>query len=1007
MNKKDDKVDNYWEQKMRYFLHDPIDKALRIQGHEDRAKQIADALGVSTPSKDEVSHYDCAAAGMDRANLPGHSDNTAYKGSIDFYEFPQITHPISGGALKFQGSYSKAQETTQQIVDLINKDTKDTNPKWDKQTYFNYLFFLLRKRVIYENCGNLGFLWDRIPADTRMPDHSIWNHSGMVSALGSCFTKSRENKESNVNGVSMVVFAISPVQPFITKTRKLRDHWVASVILSWLAFEGICSVMEKLGPDHILYPSLQDQPLVEAFLSKKFSDTLGQFFREFNQDKIIYRDETVASFPNKFVFLAPAGMEEEFVKYIEERIKKEWKELSEIVLNWLGEKSAEKKHLKPIFDRQTNNFWQFNWSSAYLVTLDKQDEINSLFHSDKFKHIFQTIEDFAKYNIYKKKDQPDYVYPVTHSLVQTVMAASKAVPTSEREAEPGIKCPVCGEFEILHEISGKDYQPSEYKTISEQFWKRIAERSEKSIVKKNEQLCSICAIKRMAPQALNDFFKNYKQDHILREVFKEDHFPSTTYMATVELREKLTKAGLFDEIAKQFNYKIADLEEKFIYELHEEGEEVDSDENGTTKKRVFSQEIRTLLERAKQESIVRSEQDKYYAILMMDGDRMGDLVNGKTVEAKWRDVLHPELVKRYDDGILKANAELWQNVVIKKEDCSEGNNQTNEQRRGYLNEKRIISPALHSALSESLGAFALHAVPRIIKDCQGKLVYAGGDDVAAVLPLSRAFEATAKIQKAYNTKFAAIDENGVTELKEITDGKNPVILLPGTGKDISISGAIVILHHKQPLRGALEEAHHLLDSVAKSKKGRNAVAVRLKKRSGHTRDFAAKWNAENYFYSGLDDEGIKGKSNLIVDSFAQVQKAYDQDYLSSSVIYRFQELKVMVKSILKESSNFKESAESISDKNPKPSPDQIEQIIRIFAREIIHSGNIAKKHPGKGKEIEKLRERIARRLAAHIAGITISWGKGFNDNGEEEDMWLYDGEVPVIARYLSRGGATS
>ncbi|MBF0469263.1 MAG: type III-B CRISPR-associated protein Cas10/Cmr2, partial [Desulfamplus sp.] len=591
-----------------------------------------------------------------------------------------------------------------------------------------------------------------------------------------------------------------------------------------------------------------------------------------------------------------------------------------------------------------------------------------LFDENKFKHIFQTIEDFAKYNIYKKKDQPDYVYPVTHSLVQTVMAASKGVPATTREAETGIKCPVCGEFEILHEISGKDYQPSEYKKISERFWKSISKSRGEATVKEGEQLCSICAIKRLAPHAI----KESKKDHILGAVFENGKFPSTTEMATVELRDKLRAKGELPPLSP--TGKMSKKEEDWIDKLHEESDD-----------------------RLK-------EEDKYYAILMMDGDRMGDLVNGKTVSAKWRDVLHPELVKRYDEGILKANEDLWKNAVIQREENAKSNDRKDEQPRGYLNEQRIISPALHSALSESLGAFSLHAVPRIINNCQGKLIYAGGDDVAAVLPLSRAFEAAAKIQKAYNTKFATIDEKGVRELEDITDGKNPVILLPGTGEDISISGAIVILHHKQPLRGALEEAHHLLDSVAKSKKGRNAVAVRLKKRSGQTRDFAAKWNAENHYYSGLDDDGIKGKSNLIVNSFAQVQEAYDQEYLSSSLIYRLKELEVMVNSVMNDGKTEPVFLNS-KDKNPKPSQDQIDQIIRIFAREILHSDNIAKKHPGKTKDIERLRERIARRLAAHIAGITISRGKSLDDNGKEELMWIYDGEVPVIARYLSRGGA--
>ena len=245
--------DDYWEQKMRMFLHDPVDKALRIQGHETRAALIAEALGISTPEKSEVVLADIVASGLDRANLPGYSRNASQNGAIDFAERPEITHPMSRASLKFTEKYDNADNVTRRIVQIIEQDTNDIHQVWDKQTYFNYLFFILRKRLITENCGNLGFLWDKIPADSRIPDHSIWNHSGMVSALCTSF------KESETKTASMVVVSITPVQPFIGKTRKLRDHWVASVILSWLTFEGISAIMESLGPDHILYPSLQDQ----------------------------------------------------------------------------------------------------------------------------------------------------------------------------------------------------------------------------------------------------------------------------------------------------------------------------------------------------------------------------------------------------------------------------------------------------------------------------------------------------------------------------------------------------------------------------------------------------------------------------------------------------------------------------------------------------------------------------------------------------------------------------
>lgn len=956
--------DNYWEQKIGCFLHDPIDKALRIPGHEERAKEIADAFGVSIPLKSEVCRYDIIAAGLDRANMPGYSKNSSENGAIDFHKNPQITHPVSGGSIKFTGEFDSAQQTTRQISDLIRKDTNKTEQRWNKQTYFNYLFFLLRKRVISENCGNLGFLWERIPADSRMPDHSIWNHAGMVSALYTSFT------QSAVRGASMVIFSISPIQPFITKTRKLKDHWVASVILSWLAFEGICSVMENLGPDHIVYPSLQDQPLVEASLPEDFAP----FFSKFREDSGLDRDETVASFPNKFVFLAPAGQEEQFAEEIEARVRSKWRELSQIVLTWIGDK---KDQLASIFNRQTDNFWQFSWSSTHLVTLDNENDINTLFEADKFKDIFQTIKDFSKGGDNTKRyADANYLYPVTHSLVQTVMASAKGVSFTTRAPEPGIKCPVCGEFEVLHEISAGKYEPHEYKAQAEKFWNSISKRLGRAMVKESEQLCAICVIKRLAPHALEKFAK----DHPLRTIFKDGYFPSTTEMATFEFREKLREKGLLSFTS---NGKMDLVEQMLVDELHEEGEKESQDENG--KIGGFSRDVSTLLEMAKREGIKRSEEDKYYAILMMDGDKMGDLVNGLTIEARWRDVLHPELVDRYDKGLLKANGDFWR-----------GKNGSKEV-GGYFQKKRIISPALHSALSESLGAFSLHVVPHIIRKCQGKLIYAGGDDVAAVLPLSRAFEAASKIRKAYNMRFVTINKNGLTEVENVTDGRSPVLLLPGKGEKISISAAIVICHHKQPLRGALEEAHHLLDGVAKKKEGRNAVAVRLKKRSGHQRDFSARWDAPNLFFQ---NSVYGGQGDItIVDSFLAVQSLYGSSDISSSKIYQFRELEVMIRSVLKGSVS-PSSEESVV----KPSLDQIEKIVKIFAAEIARSGNSPKKDPGKYGEAEAVRASRTRELAAHIAGITISWDRSAD---EGRGGWQYSGEVPVIARYLSRGGASS
>lgn len=904
--------DQYWERKMQVFLHDPMDKALRIQGHEERAGRIADAFGIGTASKSDVGLFDIIAAGLDRANLPGYSPNAAQNGAVDFAQHPQITHPIAPGRLTFSEKFSTADQINRQIVDIIHQDTKSTDIRWDKQTYFNYLFFVLRKRLIAENTGNLGFLWDRIPADSRIPDHSIWNHAAMVSAIHTCV------KESDLHRASMMVFSLTPVQPFIAKTRKLRDHWVASVMLSWLSFEGIRQVMNRLGPDHILYPSLQDQPLVEAGLSEHF----GRLFQDCQEKTGLFKDKTVASFPNKFVFLAPAGQEEAIARDIQERIESRWQALARTVLQWLDKDNPD---LEEVFLRQTGNFWQFNWAGAHLVDLKHRDMVDTLFDRQKFNDIFDTIKAFSR-----TYADADYVYPVTHSLVQSVMAASKNVPFTDRAPEPGIKCPVCGEFEILHGMSLKTDDPGEYKNGADLFWKRIAGRSGGTLIKEGEALCSICAIKRLGPLAL----AAHDKAHLLNDIFKDESFPSTTEIATFEYRESLRQEGKLPPCRK--NGQLDPVEKDLIEGWHDAGQDIGD-----------------------------SETDLYYAILMMDGDKMGDLVNGTTIAARWKDVLHPELVERYTENRLTTCRQLWMD-------------------EGYLDRQRILSPALHATLSESLGAFSLYAVPRIIRQCRGRLIYAGGDDVAAVLPLSRAFEAADQIRQAYGMPFITLDKiGGIQALDKETSGQNPIFPMPGKGKRISISGAVLICHHKQPLRGALEEAHRLLDQAAKEKQGRNAVAVRLKKRSGQSRDFAVNWDAENIFCQGANPR------KTVVSSFMGVQKAYTREELSGTLIYRLPELAVMVRSVL-------------DDTGPPLAAEKIDQILRIFAREILHSGSLGKRYPGKGNDAR--RKEVAAAIAADIAGITIQWENG---SSRAPGRWRYNAQAPVIARYLSRGGATA
>jgi CRISPR-associated protein Cmr2 len=201
-------------------------------------------------------------------------------------------------------------------------------------------------------------------------------------------------------------------------------------------------------------------------------------------------------------------------------------------------------------------------------------------------------------------------------------------------------------------------------------------------------------------------------------------------------------------------------------------------------------------------------------------------------------------------------------------------------------------------MSESLGDFALYGVASIVKKYEGRLIYAGGDDVCAVLPIGNALKAAKEIQKYYGSAFRIIKKSGETAddsqiiSEPIKDkdnqkwktepGKLSVNL--GSGACITISAGILLCHHKENLSEMIKRVHSLLDKKAKAKEegGRNAVAIELRKRSGGSRYFVSKW----------DDERLT-KFEDLVD-----QKKVGED-LSSSLAYRFEEFKGGIGAILK------------------------------------------------------------------------------------------------------------
>jgi CRISPR-associated protein Cmr2 len=135
----------------------------------------------------------------------------------------------------------------------------------------------------------------------------------------------------------------------------------------------------------------------------------------------------------------------------------------------------------------------------------------------------------------------------------------------------------------------------------------------------------------------------------------------------------------------------------------------------------------------------------------------------------------------------------------------------------------------HENFSKALSNFALNEVIEIVmgtkaeKDegkFKGQLIYAGGDDVIALVPADAALEIAAALRTAFRLS---------------TKGT------PSTGEKPDASAGIAIAHIRSPLQDLIREAKQA-EKDAKNKVGRPAFSVTLMKRSGEISKWGGKWS---------------------------------------------------------------------------------------------------------------------------------------------------------------------
>jgi CRISPR-associated protein Cmr2 len=158
-----------WRDILVAYLHDPPDKALQIRGHEARARSyLRIALGDSVSEAELKDPSDPLASVAERLPAPRWETLTV---SCEQGRF-LTRHPLSAAEKPVdvaEWSQSAIADTIAQLV----------QPFDDTQRRFLVLWRQLAEQLSRDHSD----CFERLPADTRIPDHTIWQHLDTTAAL--------------------------------------------------------------------------------------------------------------------------------------------------------------------------------------------------------------------------------------------------------------------------------------------------------------------------------------------------------------------------------------------------------------------------------------------------------------------------------------------------------------------------------------------------------------------------------------------------------------------------------------------------------------------------------------------------------------------------------------------------------------------------------------------------------------------------------------------------------
>ncbi|MBA5249000.1 MAG: type III-B CRISPR-associated protein Cas10/Cmr2 [Gammaproteobacteria bacterium] len=352
--------------------------------------------------------------------------------------------------------------------------------------------------------------------------------------------------------------------------------------------------------------------------------------------------------------------------------------------------------------------------------------------------------------------------------------------------EGGEHCTTMGDYQ---ELSGQK------KGQQDDFWQSIRERSSHNEtgvgegadylnLRPNERLCAIAFVKR--------FFVHLTEEELKATIGwvpngdakKLANFPSTTYMAAAPWLENIK---INEQVLTAYYQHI---EEKIV-------------DNGSFRR-------------------ISSEQPTQLNCIATTNNWNnldGNLFN-QTALMNWRSTKLSDSSDYYDKNKNDPDADIRNSILEKLKALPK---QSSNFYALLLMDGdslgKLLSNSEQAQIVSRCLAYFSQGVDAVVKKSCGVTIYAGGDDVLALVPIHQVIGCAQQLCRHYQKSF-----------------ENTGILDP------SISAAIIFSHFHNPFTEVIDQAHHQLEKIAKEQNGRNSIAMAIMKPGNLSAQWVNEWD---------------------------------------------------------------------------------------------------------------------------------------------------------------------